>query len=286
MNKISDQTITDSRAQLFRRNSKVYADSITAKSSLIWLRRWVLVLTSVALTACANLKPAVDEVTEQPGRQLVLIIEDQSKYHSPIHMQAGGTGFAILDIVGGLAALSIESRYEELHKQLNLQAQSAELNSATESPQRHFLNLLQSRLQAIGLSVEMRPAPFKLTGIGTSGREYMYPAPNAPVNPQELAYGLRLDVGNCSLSRTIPCIRYDWSKLSKGDAAASVQVYLRHIKTIPVIPSKLALQEALPGYRNQLPQSDADIRAFDQALHEIAVVAVQQLMDDIQGVKK
>ncbi len=115
MNKISDQTITDSSAQLLRRNSKVYADSITAKSSLIWLRRWVLVLTSVALTACANLKPAVDEVTEQPGRQLVLIIEYQSKYHTPIHMQAGGTGFAILDIVGGLAVELHPNLTQDLH---------------------------------------------------------------------------------------------------------------------------------------------------------------------------
>jgi hypothetical protein len=247
--------------------------------------RWMIVLSAIALTACAGLNPAIDEVNEQPGRQLVLIVEEAQSYTPPINMQSGGTGIALLDIVGGLAALSIESRYEDLHKQLNAQAKNAQLQSSDATPNAHFLKLLQSRLQAIGLRVETRSSPFKLTGIGTSGREYIHPAPNAPVNPQELAYGLRLDVGNCSLSRTIPCIRYSWTKLTKADAAAPVKVYFRHLKTVPIIPRKQELQELLPGYRAGLPQSDEDIRAFDQALHQLVDQAVEQLLKDIRGEK-
>ena len=258
---------------------------IIPKAFVILCSRWMIVLVSLALSACASLRPAIEEINEHPGRQLVLIVEEAQHYNTPIHMQAGGTGFALLDIVGGLTALSIESRYEELHKQLNAQAKNAQLHGAQASPHAQFLKLFESRLQAMGLRVEVRSSPFKITGIGASGREYMYPSPSAPVKPQELAYGLRLDMGNCSLSRTMPCIRYSWTKLTKADATARVQVYLRHLKTIPVIPRSQALQEALPGYRAELPKTDDDIRAFDRALHQLVDQAVEQLMKDIQGEK-
>jgi hypothetical protein len=131
----------------------------------------------------------------------------------------------------------------------------------------------------------LRSVPFRLAGIGTTGREFMMAPPDTPMTSDELAYSLRLDMGNCSLRQTIPCIRYAWMRLRKSSPTATVGSFYQHSRTHPTIPRQPEQQAALPGYRAELPQSEADIRAFDAAVRQLIAPTVQLLMDDIQGVK-
>ena len=249
------------------------------------LQRIGLALVTMALTACANMQPTAVELSAQADRKLVLVVEEPHRFHTPAHMQSGGLGIPLLDIIGGLTALSIEKRYGELHTRLNDQAQALQLWQNKPTPQAEFVQALQTRLQAMGMTVELRTVPFRLTGIGTSGREFMMAPPDTPMTSDELAYSLRLDMGNCSLSQTIPCIRYEWMRLRKSSPTATVGSFYQHSRTYPTIPRQPEQQAALPGYRAELPQSEADIRAFDAAVRQLITPTVQLLMDDIQGVK-
>lgn len=249
------------------------------------LARLAVVLIASVLTACANMQPAAVEMSAQADRKLVLVVEEPHRFHTPIHMQSGGLGVPLLDIISGLTALSIEKRYEELHTRLNDQAQALQLWQNKPTPQAQFVQALQTRLQAMGMTVELRSVPYQLRGIGTSGREFMFAPPDTPMTSSELAYSLRLDMGNCSLQQTIPCIRYEWMRLSKSSPTATVGSFYQHRGTYPVIPRQPEQQAALPGYRAALPQSEADIRAFDAAVRQLIEPTVQLLMDDIQGVK-
>ena len=95
----------------------------------------------------------------------------------------------------------------------------------------------------------------------------------------------RLNLGNYSLRQTIPCIRSEWMRLRKSSATATVGSFYQHSRTHPTIPRQPEQQAALPGYRAELPQSEADIRAFDAAVRQLITPTVQLLMDDIQGVR-
>ncbi|WP_090137841.1 LysM peptidoglycan-binding domain-containing protein [Limnohabitans sp. DM1] len=95
----------------------------------------------------------------------------------------------------------------------------------------------------------------------------------------------RLNLGNCSLRQTIPCIRYQWMRLRKSSPTAMVGSFYQHSRTYPTIPRQPEQQAALSGYRAELPQSEADIRAFDAAVRQLITPTVQLLMDDIQGMK-
>lgn len=200
-------------------------------------------------------------------------------------MQSGGLGIPLLDIISGLTALSIEKRYGELHTHLNEQAQALQLWQNKPTPQTEFVQALQTRLQAMGMTVALRSVPFRLAGIGTSGRESMMAPPDTPMTSDELAYSLRLDMGNSSLRQTIPCIRYQWMRLRKSNPTATVGSFYQHSRTYPIIPCQPEQQAALTGYRAELPQSEADILAFDAAVRQLIAPTVQLLMDDIQGVK-
>jgi hypothetical protein len=121
-------------------------------------------------------------------------------------------------------------------------------------------------MQALGMTVAMRSVPFQLRGIGPSGREFMFEPPDTHMTSSELAYSLRLDMGNCSLQQTIPCIRYGGMRLRKFSPTVTVGSFNQHRGAYPAIPPQPDQQAALPGYRAALPQSDADIRAFDPAV--------------------
>ncbi len=244
--------------------------------------RLAVVLIASVLTACANMQPTTVEMSTQADRKLVLVVEEPHRFHTPVQMQSGGLGFPLLDIISGLTALSIEKRYEELHNRLNDQAQALQLWQNKPTPQAEFVQALQTRLQALGMTLELRSVPFQLRGIGTSGRELMFAPPNTPVTSSELAYSLRLDMGNCSLQQTIPCIRYEWMRLRKSSPTATVGSFYQHRSTYPAIPRQPEQQATLPGYRAALPQSDADIWAFDAAVRQIIEPTVQQLMDEFR----
>jgi hypothetical protein len=68
------------------------------------------------------MQPTAVEMSAQADRKLVLIVEKPHRFHSLIHMQSGGLGVSLLDIISGLTALSTEKRCEELHTRLNDQA--------------------------------------------------------------------------------------------------------------------------------------------------------------------
>jgi len=248
--------------------------------------RWLVLLNLGILTGCAALKPPLQEINENQGRKVVLVVEDNHKYETPVEMDPVSSVNPILTIAGGLATMHIQYKYDELHKQLSKQGQDLKLLDPEKSAHTRFINLLQSRLKELGLSVEVRPTAFELFGFGGPGRNYVYPSSKAPIKPQELAYGLRIDMGNCSLKRTIPCIRYVLSKLSKSNDRAEVKSFFRYGKTYPDVPTKAALQENLPGYSSELPQTDEDIQSFDRVLHQLVEQAVVKLMNDIKGVNE
>lgn len=253
--------------------------------SINLISRICLALIACTIAACASVKPAFVEMREQSDRKIVLVVDEPHRYHPPISMRPVGMGIPLFDIFSGLVALNFEQRYDELHMRLSDQAQALQLWQNSPSPQTEFIQALQARLQAEGLTVEVRSAPFRLRGVGTSGRQSMQPPDDFTIVAGELAYGLRLDMGNCTLTYTLPCVRYSWVRLKKADANAKLVIEYQYDKTLPVIPSQQGAQVNLPGYRAELPQSDSDIRAFDQALRQLVTTAVQQLMDDIQGVK-
>ena len=238
------------------------------------------------LTGCSTLKPALQEVNETEARKLVLVVEDSHEYETPVVVDSTNYGIPLLTIVSGLVALNTQNNYDQLHKQLTKQGKDLNLLKPENSAQTRFVNLLQSRLMELGLSVEVRSAPFEVSGIAGSTRNYRQPSGESPLKPLELAYGLRLDMGNCSLKTTVPCIRYVWSKLTKSNDQSAVKSYFRNGGTVPEIPFKSALHVNLPGYKAELPQTDADIQSFDQALHQLVEQAVGQLMNDIKGVKQ
>ena len=260
-------------------------ESCMMKKLCVYIR-WLVLLNFGILTGCSALKPPLQEINETKGRNVVLVVEDNHKYETPVEMDPVNLVNPLLTIVGGLAAMHIQNKYDELHKQLTKQGQDLNLLEPEKSAHTHFINLLQSRLKELGLSVEVRPTPFELFGFGSSGRSYTYPSSKSPISPQELAYGLRIDMGNCSLKRTIPCIRYVLSKLSKSNDNSEVKSFFRYGKTYPHVPTKAALQENLPGYSSELPQTDDDIQSFDRVLHQLVEHAVIKLMNDIKGVNE
>ena len=161
--------------------------------------------------------------------------------------QGSLTRHRLLDRIG-LTAISIEKRFGEPY----------------------------TRLQGMGIELAMRSQPFRHAGIGTSGRAFTMAPPDTPMASDEWVYSLR---------QTIPCIRYEWMRLRKSSPTATVGSFYQHSRTYPTIPRQPEQQAALTGYRAELPQSEADIRAFDAAVRQLIEPTVQLLMDDIQGVK-
>lgn len=241
-------------------------------------RRWRLpavVLLVAALAGCAQ-TPVLQQLRDQKVTRVQLVVEGGPfVYGTPSSMDAAAAGPPVIALIGAIAAVAVQQKFNSVHEEINTAARTRGLPTADH--RQAFGEQLARGLTSRGIETRLVSIPFETSMWGTgSDRTYLVPAKaelaKLPTDVPTLF--LRTDFGTCTFGVIIPCIRYQLQNASTSTGTLRVFVQGATPRLAPKEEPKVKFQD--------LEEAKARLPEFDAALRDLVPEAVANLLERLE----